>query len=206
MGETHRDRHVGRARGLQAVSEHLWPSTSTCSPTRKFSQSFLLGFREASSHRHDGFTDHRWLIETPALLSQRLWGGTESSHLPATWAVLPATSPHLQVLSKSHLIAWDTFVTLSLRKFPGFQSSVTGRGQRPNIYFLHKSQYHREGAGWNIMNPDFLQEGKYLWSLVCKKLKQRDYDKAGRVLMLWGVPWGGDRLAVSWTSHCASLS
>ena len=79
------------------------PSTSECSPTWKLSKSSPFGFlwRIHYIGMIGSFLGHWWLVQSPAPLSSPGIRGDSNS---LSWLVPLTTSPHLQVLSKSHLI------------------------------------------------------------------------------------------------------
>ena len=75
-------------------------------------------FREALLSCHDSL--NQWLLIQPPgpHLLPEVRDGTQSSNSLVTWLVLPATSPYLQVRSRSHLIntTRDNFVTLNTQE------------------------------------------------------------------------------------------
>ena len=117
------------------------PQIFMCSPTWKPLNPIILGF-------YGGFNTYTWLIKSlvtgdwliasPLPFLGRQGVGTKSSNPLLTWFVHLATSPHLQVGSKSHLIKTtrDTFMLSLLSKH--FRSSVpeTRMKTKYNIYLL----------------------------------------------------------------------
>lgn len=114
------------------------------SPTRKLSKPCPLVLMEASLHRHK-WLNHWPLVNEVNLLPlfppRRSVGRTESSNPQITWLSPLATSLHLYVPSKSHLInvTNDTFITLIFRKFQDLTSSVTEIRTKTKYMFLIRS-------------------------------------------------------------------
>lgn len=146
MKEMQRAGYGERGQSFHALSGHtiLFKSASVYQP-RSSSNPILLGFMEASLHRHDRL--HHWPLATelnlqPLSLLQSSGGGTESFNLLISRLVPLATNLPLKVtkqLSKSHLITIikDTFIAFLTGNSKGLRSSATERGTKTKyMYFF----------------------------------------------------------------------
>lgn len=119
---------------------------------------FLWTFMEASLNRHNCLDPWLLVIEfnlQPQSPPQKSGDGTRSSTTLITGLAPLGTSPHPQVLSRSHFtnITKDTRWFLSLRKFQGFQVISARKEFEDQIHVsYYKSRHHNQFCQFMKLN------------------------------------------------------
>lgn len=179
-------------------------------------------FWEASLHRHV------WLNHWPLLIdsnpsSSSSWrspSGIQSSNpLNTQWALL-ATSPHLRLCSKSHLINITkyTFMDLITGNSKGFWSSVLEMGMKTSISY-YKSQDHRSFSQklkgpFRLELPTEVKPERCVWkvfSFVSLFSARKNPGAPGSLELQTAselgvlAPWGNSKGGYLWSCWCKNV-